>query len=313
MDKRLCRPLAGEIGGLSFNGGLIAQRRMPSLPIVETLNIREYRTSCCLITGKHRLRKFRLQCCKEALHHGIIPTIGYPTHAWHQFGLGQRGPICRTRILAAPVAVMDQPWWHLPSLAGVLERIQHQFLRQGSLHGPADHAARKQVKHDRQVQPAFSSRNVRDIGHSFLSGCGRRKRPIQRIGGHRLIVATVGRSHAAAPLAGHQAALPHPPGHPFATTAHPLAAQLGMHPWAAIGAATAGEDRVNLRGQPRIRLLMLAWLLLFPHVVPAARNLHYPTDQRDRVVVRHGRDERVCLGHCGIREKMPSAFFRISL
>ncbi len=80
----------------------------------------------------------------------------------------------------------------------------------------------------------------------------------------------------------------------------------------AIRPPTRGMDLPNLRFELVVSPPTSAVRAHPPHVIATARHPQDPTEDSDRVLARVGRDELVFVTHCGIREQMPMAFFKIS-
>lgn len=83
-------------------------------------------------------------------------------------------------------------------------------------HGPTNDHAGAEVDDDRQVEPTFSSRNVRDVCTPFLVGCGRREILLEQVRYNQLGMVRVGYSLVATPLLAPDAMLSHQPRHALA-------------------------------------------------------------------------------------------------
>ena len=78
--------------------------------------------------------------------------------------------VCLGGILAAPIGVVHQTGGGHASPQRQLQRLQGQLRPQVRLHGPPDDAARVQVEHDRQIQPALPRPDEGDVGGPTLVG-----------------------------------------------------------------------------------------------------------------------------------------------
>src|SRR5688572_25769048 len=88
---------------------LVAQRRVPPLPIVPHLEIAEDRLAGLLARAPVGPRdQLGLQGGEEALHHRVVPAIAHPAHARAQAPTGERGAVDGARILAPAVGGMHQ-------------------------------------------------------------------------------------------------------------------------------------------------------------------------------------------------------------
>jgi len=134
------------------------------LAIIEPFDIVEHRASRGRMTGKDGHWQFGLQGGEEALHRRVVPAVAFATHAAAHVCLCQERLIVGTCVLAASVAMLKQASWCLAALQRMFERGKHQATFECWLHRPAHHPARKQVKHDCQVQPALPCRQISDIG-----------------------------------------------------------------------------------------------------------------------------------------------------
>lgn len=171
---------------LDRRGTLIGETRMTTRGIVPPFNVVEDGASRRRVPGKHGQWAFRLQRGEEALHRRSIPPVAFPTHADVHLRAGERLLIVTTRVLTPTVTGMQQPRLHLPSLAGVRQRIEDDAPIQRCLHRPAHHPARKPVKHDGQIQPAVCGCQRGDVGDPAGIGGAGLEIALQRIGSHRM-------------------------------------------------------------------------------------------------------------------------------
>ena len=102
----------------------------------------------------------------------------------------------------------------------------------------------------------------------------------------------------------------HQASHPLTRTLDPLIPQLGMYPWAPIHPTIGLENDLHLVSEFGIFPAVLARRALAPGIVPADRHIEHSAHQRDGILVPVFPNELV--SHALSREKMPTAFFRIS-
>lgn len=191
-----------------------------------------------------------------------------------------------------------------------MQRLDHQTRILSGCHRPSYHQARKQVKHHRQIEPAFRRPNVRCIRHPFRVRRISMKVALQQIGSYLGVWIAVRCDGAMARSAGSQSLLTHQTSDALAPTADPLCLQFGMHPWTAIDPSVGLESGLDSFGQVGIFSTMSAGHPLAPGVVPTHRHLQHSAHRRNGILMPMLCNELVA--HCGPREKMPSAFFKIS-
>ena len=102
---------------------------------------------------------------------------------------------------------------------------------------PADDAAGVEIQHHREVQPAFLSPDVGEVGDPALVGSGRLELPIQQVRGDRVLGSRAVVERQPAPLAARlQARSPHQAGHPMLAAGITPGAQVAPHARTALGA-----------------------------------------------------------------------------
>ena len=105
MDTRLrdCGPR------FVLGGGVIAEGRVPTRPIVEHLDVFEdvlFRfRSCGIVPMVH---EFPLQCSEEALDTGVVPAIAGAAHAGRDAIRGEQLLVGPCRILPPAIGVMQE-------------------------------------------------------------------------------------------------------------------------------------------------------------------------------------------------------------
>ena len=68
-----------------------------------------------------------------------------------QAGLAQALAEREARVLASPVAVMDEPFRCPPVLDRHVERVEHEVCLEVVSHRPPDDATSEEVQHEREV------------------------------------------------------------------------------------------------------------------------------------------------------------------
>ena len=191
-----------------------------------------------------------------------------------------------------------------------LERAQHQFRVQRFPHGPAHHHSGEQVKHHRQVEPALTGGQIRDIRGPLLIGRGRREVPLEHVRSHRMTVLGLGGAAKLALAAHLQPRCLHQPMDSRPTDPHSLGLEFSLHSRRTVGGSTLGMNGLDGLGQDLILLMVCTPASRAPRRVTALADFEYPTHHRHRkarsVRVDEGVDQRLSLA------KNPTAFFKMS-
>jgi len=88
---------------------LIAQARVSSFSIVPHFDeLEDLSAGVLSSTEAVAVNELLLQRREEAFHRGVVPAVALAAHADHAAGLGEHFLIVRTRVLAPPVAVVQQ-------------------------------------------------------------------------------------------------------------------------------------------------------------------------------------------------------------
>lgn len=95
--------------------GLVAQRRVPSRPVVEHLNVfearRRHRCACVIANSMDALV---LEAVEAALRRRVIPAVHLATHGVDHAVFPQLVLEGLSGVLAAPIRVMHQSYCKLP-------------------------------------------------------------------------------------------------------------------------------------------------------------------------------------------------------
>lgn len=114
------------------------------------------------------MRALGLERVEEALHRGIIPAVTLSAHAaFDSVGLHQH-MIIRRPVLRTLVGMQQQTLDPATPPQGHRERFNGQGLCGSAIHRPAHNSPGVQVHDRRQVQPAFTGRDVGNVGHPAL-------------------------------------------------------------------------------------------------------------------------------------------------
>ncbi len=121
---------------------------------------------------------------------------------------GHRVAALMRRVLAAAIAVMDQPSVGLPATYGHVQGVQDQLRAHLIGHRRAHQLPIVEAKHRRQIEPPFQRPDRRDIGHPGPIRCRHHELAVQQVGRHQTVL-TVGRMAPAAPLTCLDTGFPH--------------------------------------------------------------------------------------------------------
>jgi len=157
----------------------IAQRRVAAGRIVEALDVVEHLGLGMIARAVGFAGDpLGLQRGEEALHRGIVPDVSRSAHRTGDAIVGHQALELFAGVLAALVGMVQQGI----GLAAPPDRhdqgVGDELGRHGVAHRPADDAARVQVDHGRNIQPAFGGPDVGEVGHPFT---------VRRVGGELAI------------------------------------------------------------------------------------------------------------------------------
>ncbi len=160
MDTRLrhSRP------GFELGRGVIAEGRVPTPPIVESLDVLED-VRCRFFTGRvvpmvHALAR---ECPEETFDTGVVPAVACAAHAGGDAVLAEQTLVAMCGVLAAAIRVVQETCRWCP----VRQRPGEGPL--GQIHGqpvaprPPDHGARVQIAHYGEGQPALRGPHVGEV------------------------------------------------------------------------------------------------------------------------------------------------------
>lgn len=251
----------------------------------------------------------------QALCHRVVSAVALAAHgAAHAVAL--QGVLeLVAAVLAAAVAVQDQPRLGMPAEPRHEQCIEHQLGFHTRLHRPAHHLAAEQIDHDGQVQPAFVSGNVGDVAGPRAIGRRRLEVAPQQALGHRQAVVAVGGGLVLALGARLDAVLLHQLARALVAHTHTARQQLLPHARPAVLAlglgmparmCTSNASLLMLRRGPSARAFsrrLRSWY-------PLGRTYKHLTGQRDRPVAAVALDPGVL--HPRTLTKYAVAFSRMS-
>jgi hypothetical protein len=200
--------------------------------------------------------------------------------------------------LAALVRVMQQLLRLATSPQRHHQRVGDELRRHLIAHRPADHAPRVQIQHHGEVQPAFRSPDVREVGHPALVRRCCHELPSQQVRCDRALgPTTVVYRQATSLVAGLKARHKHQPRHAVDAAAKAPIVQIAHNAPTAVGAVALLEARADRHQQLLVDSGASAWAAPQPLVEPAPRdtespahqpNLPYPSVLRDELEPHRG-------------------------
>lgn len=126
---------------------------------------------------------FPFEAAKESLGRGVVGATAHRTHATGHLMGGQKLLVLVRGKLAAPIGMENDRGAGGPLPDGHEDRLDDQLAVLPCTHRPAHHEPRIQIEDDTQVQPAFGSPHIGDIGHPFGVGSGGREVSLQMVAG----------------------------------------------------------------------------------------------------------------------------------
>ena len=135
-----------------LNRRTVAERGMTATAVVKRFNVfKQVGAGGCARGIAPAEHPFVLQTVEETLRRCIIPAIALATHRANHAVFSK--PVLKrmTRVLAAPVGVVDQPRRRLSAKPRHCQRINHDVSRHSWLDRPADDLAVEQIEHHRQI------------------------------------------------------------------------------------------------------------------------------------------------------------------
>src|SRR5262245_58660869 len=245
---------------------------MSAGPIVKALHVGKDRGSGFL-PSLERLplgEQLCFQRGKEALHHGVVPTIAGTAHGTPDTACRQLLLIGHRAVLAAAIRMVQDPHWYGALLQCHLERIERQGRGHLLIHSPADITARIEIHQHGHIEPALARRHIGDVARPLLIRPGRHECSPQRVGSHDFrggcsrSFPSPTSTNTAEPLK------PHEPGHAMAANPKPVGPQVLINPWTPIAAARRLVTDSNLPERPLILLRARTERTTAPGVIAAA-------------------------------------------
>src|SRR2546425_11778438 len=110
-------------------GTEIPESRMPSLPVVEPLDVVEELSARCRPRRPRRVvDELDLQRGKEALRDRVVPAIAPAAHAADDPMPGQGLAVVAAGVLTATIRMMQQPLGWTPTGQRHPERVEREFV-----------------------------------------------------------------------------------------------------------------------------------------------------------------------------------------
>ena len=209
------------------------------------------------------------------------------------------------------VAVMKEAGRRSLPLDGYPESVDSDVRVQCLAHGPADDLAGCHVDDRGEKEPAFTGRNVGQVGEPHLIRPSRYEALPEPVRGNGKRVPAVRRAHAARQSG--QSPKPGPSHEPcdaMASDTPSVCAQHGMNARRSVGPRTVGVDDPNVLEQGPVLAGARALLSPAPSIIAARRDpqhtAHHPNRPHAAVLIDEPERHRVAAA------KMSAAFFKIS-
>lgn len=223
-------------GGLECAGALIAQRRVSPQRIIEPVDVVS-NSDFSIRSGKKNCSpdKFRFQRLKHSFDHGVVIAIPPSAHQYDKAAIFQYFLIVCRAILASTIRVMNDFFRRTAQSDGSSQRPYRQIFLYSVARGPTDDPAGMQIHHDGEIQPAFGSPDVRDVGSPLLVRRVSAEILIQNIRRDRTSMVAVGRLLVSSFLQRFYVVIPHQTRDAMTTAAHAFGLQFRVHPWRSVG------------------------------------------------------------------------------
>lgn len=143
---------------------------MSAFTIVPGFDVIENRVARHSSAFPYRITEFGFHRSEKAFNGRIIPAFSFTAHALLDVVGLKQCAILYTRILAAAIGMEKQSCSRAPIPQRRLECVDDEASIHRDFHGPADHAPRKEIEHNREVEPTLSRLHVGDIArpHSIF-------------------------------------------------------------------------------------------------------------------------------------------------
>ena len=256
--------------------------RVPAERVVEIVDVvADGRKSGSMSRVALVMNQLGLERSKEALDNSVVPSIARAAHARHQAVSQEFLTVNCAGVRSTAIGVMDHARRGFPRRERTLKSRERERRVVGRAGRPTDHAARKQVEHDCQIQPAFARVHVGHVGHPRLVWRLGREIALENIGRDRVFVLRV-RCVPEAPLLLYpQACFLHQLRDSIFADFLALCLQFGVHSRAALSATAEFVRRPNIDHQRRVRLLSCRGCASCPDIKSAAGNCEHGTKNAD--------------------------------
>src|SRR5690606_8997245 len=289
---------------------------MESFSVVPTFDIFEYDQFCLLFRSEMMpVHLFCFQPLVKTFHGCIIPAISLSAHTLPDAGLClPQGFLERPAGILHPSVRMEYHSVYRPSVCQGHPQCRDggQFRFHTFALRPTDDFPIGQIHHSGQVQPAFVRGDVGKVAHPFLPQFTGMEVPVQQIRAYGKPVVGVGGTYP--PLAPYDASQPHTPH----DTCHPGSGYVGTAGLKCFGDARTAISAfaliitlLDLHGQFTTLSFSFADRMFHPVILTAAAHLHHPAHLLNRKLILMGFYKPESFR--SPLEKMPTAFFRISL
>ena len=145
-----------KVGKLKFDWRHVSDTRVKALSVVEDFDVLEDGLSCCVARCEcDSVYEFFIDCSKETLGNGVVPTVAFATHAWLEAVDFECQLIVRASVLAATVRVMNETWRGASASNRYVECIEREKAVDVGAHRPTNNLMSTQVNEHGEVQPTL--------------------------------------------------------------------------------------------------------------------------------------------------------------
>lgn len=224
--------------------------------------------------------QFQFQRGKEAFRDRVVPAVALVAHAGDDPVLGEQRAIVIAGVLDAAIRVMQQTRARTPSAQCHAERAQREIDVKRLAHRPADAAARGEIQHRGQVEPALPGRDVGNVADPDPIHLGHVELAIEESGRDPIHVLRIGGAHfPPRPRATDEADPSHETSDPLQTDAPSFIVEIAQHVRRAIGPVAPVMRRADVQDQPIVRDGPDTRPARAPHVEAGRRDLEHSTHE----------------------------------
>ena len=228
--------------------------------------------------------EFNLERREEALGDGIVPAVTLSAHAWCDSQMPEPIAILWTGVLTASIAMHNQ------SIVGTiaqchLQCVERQLGISRMVHRPADHASGEAIDHDRQIDPALRSRNLRDIRNPCSIGLTDVEPAVEDVGRRRQDARRAAHPPGAAALFTAKTGRAHQSGDPFGGDPHAQGLEFNVDARPAIAASARSVSALNHLKQRDVAYASVTDWAAAPSIISRLRHVKTLAQRPNAVLI----------------------------